>query len=83
MWPEGYISGLRAGQAARKRARPAASKPELTVLYGSESGNAEALADQTAKAATLGFKAKVVNMADTTPAKLKRRPTCWFGQHLG
>ena len=49
-------------------ATPAGKKPKLTVLYGSESGNSETLASQTAKEAKqLGFKAEVVNMADTTP----------------
>jgi sulfite reductase (NADPH) flavoprotein alpha-component len=42
------------------------------VLYGTESGNAESLADQTAKAAkSHGFKAKAVNMADIKVNKLK------------
>jgi sulfite reductase (NADPH) flavoprotein alpha-component len=46
--------------------------PELTVLYGTESGNAEGLADQTVKAAkSSGFKAKAVNMADLKISKLK------------
>lgn len=75
LWLEGFISGLRAGHGgvpAAAAAAPAA-KPELTVLYGSESGNAEGLADQTAKAANAkGFKAKVVNMADIEPKKLSK-----------
>ena len=46
--------------------------PTLTVLFGSESGNAESLADQTVKAAAkAGFNAKAVSMADIKPAKLK------------
>ncbi len=81
VWLEGFISGFRAGktggseQAATSVAMPtttAAVAPALTVLYGSESGNSEALADQTVKAAErYGFKAKAVNMADIKPAKLK------------
>ena len=71
-WLEGFVSGLRAGQSvptAASAAPPVA--PELTVLYGTESGNSENLADQTAKAAQKsGFKAKVVNMADLKVAKL-------------
>jgi sulfite reductase (NADPH) flavoprotein alpha-component len=73
IWLEGFISGLRAGKlgAAATSAIPAAA-PLLTVLYGTESGNSEALADQTVKAAQkIGFKAKAVNMADIKPAKLK------------
>jgi sulfite reductase (NADPH) flavoprotein alpha-component len=76
IWLEGYLSGLRAGQgsaAAAPIAAASASKAaELTVLFGSESGNAEGLADQTVKAANAqGFKAKAVSMGDIKPAKLK------------
>lgn len=73
LWIEGYISGLRAtsGAAALAVAAPVAA-PELTVLYGTESGNSESLADLTVKAAKgKGFKAKAVNMADITVGKLK------------
>jgi sulfite reductase (NADPH) flavoprotein alpha-component len=75
IWLEGFVSGLRTGQgapqAAPAAAQPAAT-PELTVLYGTESGNSEALADQTVKAAKgSGFKAKAVNMADIKVDKLK------------
>ncbi|MEO0510478.1 MAG: assimilatory sulfite reductase (NADPH) flavoprotein subunit [Verrucomicrobiota bacterium] len=71
-WLEGFVSGLRAGQGAPTAASAAPPvAPELTVLYGTESGNSENLADQTAKAAQKsGFKAKVVNMADLKVAKL-------------
>jgi sulfite reductase (NADPH) flavoprotein alpha-component len=72
---EGFISGLRAskGIAAAPAAKAVATKtPELMVLFGSESGNAESLADATVKAAAkAGFKAKAFSMADIKPAKLK------------
>ena len=78
IWIEGFIGGLRAGggadaQAASAAPEPkAAATPELTVLYGTESGNSESLADLTVKAAkATGFKARAVNMADTQVAKLK------------
>ncbi len=75
MWLEGFISGFRTGQgspAAAGAAPAQAASPQLTVLYGTESGNAESLADQTVKAAgKYGFKAKAVNMADLKVAKLK------------
>ena len=75
-WLDGFISGLRAGRAGAagvETVPPApAAKPELTILYGSESGNAEGLADQTkAGAEQSGFKAKVLNMADIEPTRLK------------
>ena len=75
IWMEGFISGLRAASGATPSATAVApaAKPELTILFGSESGNAEALADQTAKAAgKKGFKAKAVSMSDISPAKLKK-----------
>ncbi len=73
LWIEGFISGLRAGSGAPTPAAAATvATPELTVLYGTESGNSEALADLTTKAAKAsGFKAKAVNMADIKVAKLK------------
>ena len=63
LWIEGYISNLRSTVGAT---------PELTVLYGTESGNSENLADLTVKAAkSKGYKAQAVNMADVKVAKLK------------
>ena len=73
IWLEGFISGLRAGKGGSVAAvaTPAVAT-ELTILYGSESGNAESLADQTAKAAKAkGIKTKVLSMGDIKPAKLK------------
>ena len=74
LWIEGFISGLRAasGSGAAPTAAASPAAPELTVLYGTESGNSEGLADQMVKAAkSKGFKAKAVNMADIKVAKLK------------
>lgn len=76
IWLEGYISGLRTGRTTPEAPVTKASEPaktsELTVLYGSESGNAEGLADQTVKAANkAGFKARALSMGDTEPSKLK------------
>lgn len=80
IWLEGFISGLRAGRSGATGATAGTSvvatapavAAELTILYGSESGNAEGLADQTAKAAKAkGFNAKVLSMGDIKPAKLK------------
>jgi sulfite reductase (NADPH) flavoprotein alpha-component len=71
-WLSGYLAGLQAasgGQAATPAAPPAKRAP-LTILFGTESGNAEALAGQARKvAAKLGFAPKVVDMADCTPAQ--------------
>lgn len=63
-----WLANFFGGQSG---AAGSAKKPKLTVLYGSESGNSENLASQTAKQAKqLGFKADLVNMADTTPEKV-------------
>lgn len=72
LWLEGFLAGLRSGQAPVAMAATTSASPELTVLYGTESGNSEALADQTVKSANAsGFKAKAVNMADLKVSKLK------------
>ena len=69
-WLSGYLAGLQAAndpQAAAPAAPPAKRAP-LTILFATESGNAEALAGRARKAAAkLGFAAKVVDMADFTP----------------
>jgi sulfite reductase (NADPH) flavoprotein alpha-component len=71
-WLSGYLAGLQAAndpQAVAPAAPPAKRAP-LTILFGTESGNAEALAAQVRKAATkLGFAPKVLDMADFTPAQ--------------
>jgi sulfite reductase (NADPH) flavoprotein alpha-component len=73
IWLEGFISGMRTGSGvpAVEAAAPQAT-PELTVLYGTESGNSESLAEEATKAAKqYGFKARAVNMADLQISKLK------------
>ncbi len=66
-----WLSGFLAASGAAVPAVAAGSAP-LTVLYGTESGNAEQLSDRAVKAAKKrGFKAKMLNMADAKPAQLK------------
>jgi sulfite reductase (NADPH) flavoprotein alpha-component len=70
-WLSGFLAGMEAANhpAATPAAAPARKVP-LTILFGTESGNAEALAAGARKAATrLGFAPKVVDMADMTPAQ--------------
>lgn len=72
------LSELAAGWSAEQRqwlssflATPAPGGGSLVVLYGTESGNSEALADRTVKLAKRrGFKAKALNMAESQPAEL-------------
>lgn len=72
LWMEGFMSGLRAGKTGTVTTTQTVQAAELTILFGSESGNAEGLADQTVKAAEkVGFKAKAISMGDIKPAKLK------------
>jgi sulfite reductase (NADPH) flavoprotein alpha-component len=71
-----WLSGFLAGYQAATVPQPAASAPParrapLTILFATESGNAEALADAARKAASkLGFAARVQDMADATPAQI-------------
>jgi sulfite reductase (NADPH) flavoprotein alpha-component len=71
-WLSGYLAGVQAANDphAAVPAAPPARKVPLTILFGTESGNAEALSAQARKAATkLGFAPKVIDMADFTPAQ--------------
>ena len=70
-WLSGYVAGFQAAtEAPAAPAAPPAAKAKLTILYATESGNAEALAGAARKsAARLGFAAKAVDMMDTTPAE--------------
>jgi sulfite reductase (NADPH) flavoprotein alpha-component len=68
-WLSGFLVGYQVAVAPQPAA-PVRRAP-LTVLFGTESGNSEALADAARKAAgKLGFAARVLDMADATPAQL-------------
>ncbi len=75
-WLSGYLAGYQAGTAGRAQPTPAAppaAKAPLTILYATESGNAEGLAGAARKAAgRLGFAAKTLDMADATPEQVAR-----------
>jgi sulfite reductase (NADPH) flavoprotein alpha-component len=71
-WLSGYLAGVQAASDPQQvaPAAPPAKRAPLTILFGTESGNAEALAAQVRKvAAKLGFAPKVVDMADFNPAQ--------------
>ena len=67
-WLSGFLAGQQAVQA------PSAApvrRTSLTILYATESGNAEALAGQARKQASRrGFAARVLDVAETTPAEV-------------
>ena len=69
-WLSGFLAGFDAAHAAPTTQQPTApprAKSKLTILYGSETGNAESLALKARKAAQkLGFDAKALDMADAT-----------------
>ena len=71
-WLSGFLAGYQAATAPQPAAAaPPARRAPLTILFGTEFGNAEALADVARRAAgKLGFAARVLDMADATPAQI-------------
>ncbi len=79
-WLSGFLAGYQAANAPQPvAAAPPARRAPLTVLFATESGNAEALADAARKAAgKLGFAARVLDMADADAGAGGRRARiCW------
>jgi sulfite reductase (NADPH) flavoprotein alpha-component len=73
-WVSGYFAGLAQGQSGSllaPQAEVAASKT-LTILYGSQTGNARNVAKEyQQKVEAAGIKAKLLNMADFKHKQLK------------
>src|SRR5882672_9833104 len=69
-WLSGFLAGIDAANsnaALQHPVTPPRAKEKLTILYGSETGNAEGLALKARKAAQkLGFEARVLDMADAS-----------------
>jgi len=72
-WISGYLaSNAQNGAVAVPAVAPVAEAAPLTILYGSQTGNAKHVAADLAEAAKgRGLDVKLVNMADYKPAKLK------------
>ena len=74
-WLNGFLAGMfsaAAGSAATTSSPPAV-KTTVNVLFGSESGNAEALARRVAKAAQQrGFESKAISLEKVTVKDLAR-----------
>jgi len=70
-WVSGYVAGLAAGPGP---AEPAAAPDNtLTILYGSQTGNGQAIAEALAeRGRDAGFTANLVSLADYKPSSLKR-----------
>lgn len=78
-WLAGFLAGLDAGQGASVAAPVALAPPRaaqpLTIVYATESGNCERLANDTAAAARKrGFRPKLIDMADLDVASLQGTP---------
>ncbi len=73
-WLAGFLAGLDAAQSGTiAAAAPPKARIPLTILYGSESGNAEGLALKAKKIAQKqGFDAKVVDLGDIDAAALTK-----------
>jgi sulfite reductase (NADPH) flavoprotein alpha-component len=71
-WLSGFLSGYQAATSPAALEAPASqAKRPLTILFATESGNAEGLAADARKVATKqGFAAKIVDMADASPTDL-------------
>ncbi len=74
-WLAGFLAGFEAGRGTEAQPAPAApaKRAPLLILYATESGNAEALAESARKAAARrGFAPRVLDMADASPADLAK-----------
>jgi sulfite reductase (NADPH) flavoprotein alpha-component len=73
-WLSGFLAGYHAATGGAHVAAPAAApraRIPLTILYGTESGNAEGVgADLKKAAAKQGFAARLFDMAEVSPADL-------------
>lgn len=74
-WMSGYLAGLANSQpegAVNAPVEAVGSDKVLTILYGSQTGNAKALAqDYKSKAESAGIKVKLLSMADYKAKQLK------------
>ncbi len=76
-WVSGFLAGINWANQGMPQAQPvsaasAAEQPHLTILYGSQTGNSEAIAKQAqAKAIERGFKATAKDMGDYKKTSLK------------
>ncbi len=76
LWASGYLAGMAAARGHGRLAQVAsAPAPAVTgtVLFGSQSGNGQGLAETlAASGSALGMSLRAVSMADYSPARLKK-----------
>ncbi|WP_316978232.1 assimilatory sulfite reductase (NADPH) flavoprotein subunit [Shumkonia mesophila] len=74
VWLSGFLAGYQAaGRPVETAAPTTVARQPLTILFATESGNAEELAADAKKAAARqGFAATVADMADATPADIAK-----------
>ncbi len=83
VWLSGYIAATQSASAISTQEAPVASLPaesavqtiskEVTILYGSQTGNAQRLADNAGKSLEgQGFEVTVASMSDFKPNNLKK-----------
>ena len=81
-WVSGYVAGLAAtssGPLAVANMPAVDSGEKLSILYGSQTGNGEELAEALAKQAKAkGFSAQAISLANYKPANLKRESLVSF-----
>lgn len=83
-WVSGYAAGLAAAGCADSTARLSTkqgseSEKQLTVLFGSQTGNGEGLADALCRMSRQqGFAAESISLANFRPADLKRESLITF-----
>lgn len=71
-WLAGFLAGIDAAKGEPANVAAPVAKAKLTILYATESGNAEALASAARRdAQKRGFAPKLLDMADINPDALK------------
>ncbi|QEA38157.1 assimilatory sulfite reductase (NADPH) flavoprotein subunit [Pistricoccus aurantiacus] len=72
-WLSGYLTGVNAAASAQPAPSQAPAAHPLTILYGSETGNAEGVARQLGEQALArGLDARVVDLADYKHKELRQ-----------
>jgi sulfite reductase (NADPH) flavoprotein alpha-component len=72
-WLAGFLAGVESVTGQAQPAAPARPAEPLTIVYASESGNSEKLANNLAKAARKnGLKPTLIDMADLEPSDLTK-----------